>query len=113
MSGSFQSNAANGVPCVARAMPIVRGFAAGGENVPFEYPFAIIGVTKDATGAALGNCALVLLRTADNSVAALGTSDGSGNYRLGASPSIQHRLDAYLPGSPDVAGSSVNTLVGA
>lgn len=109
MPGSFQTGS-GGVPNTT-ALPFVRSFTE--IAAPFEYPYAITGTTKDSTGAALPNCSLVLLRTADNSVAALGTSDGSGNYRLGASPTVQHRLDAYLTGSPDVAGSTVNTLVGS
>lgn len=59
------------------------------------------------------NCALVLLRSSDNSVAAIGTSDANGAYSLGASPSVTHQLVAYLAGTPDVTGSTINTLVGS
>jgi hypothetical protein len=69
-------------------------------------------VTKDSDGNPLASVAVVLFRTADNSVAAQGVSDAGGNYRLDASSEIQHRADAYKAGSPDVAGSTVNTLVG-
>lgn len=110
MPGSFQTSAPGAVPNT-RGLPVVRGFQSGDSSF-FEYPYAITGITKDETGAVLPNCTLVLLRTSDNSVAALGTSDASGAYRLAASPSVTHRLDAYLAGSPDRAGSTVNTLVG-
>lgn len=99
-----------GVPNVPRSMPVVRSFR---DNSAYEYPWALRGTTKDSGGSALGSCTLRLFRTADDSLAAQGLSDGSGNYVLGASPSVLHYLVAYLTGSPDVAGTTVNTLVGA
>lgn len=93
-------------------LPTVRGFINGDTSV-YVYPFAITGVTKDSTGAPLGSCPVVLFRTADNSVAAQTTSDGSGNYRVDASPAIPHYAVAYKAGSPDVAGTTKNNLVGA
>lgn len=72
----------------------------------------VTGVTRDANGTALGNCNLILVRTLDNSVAALSTSDANGNYVIYASSLLTHYLVAYRPGSPDVAGTTVNTLVG-
>lgn len=110
MPGLFQVSSLGGVPNT-QALPAVRSFTEAA--VPFEYPFSISGTTKDSAGAALASCSLALFRTADNSVAALGTSDASGNYLLGASPSIAHYLEAYKAGAPDVAGTTVNTLVGA
>lgn len=93
-------------------MPAVRSFADG--TAPcFEYPFAIVGVTKDSTGAALASCRVVLFRTADDSIAAQTVSDGSGNYRVDASPAIAHYAVAYKAGAPDVSGVTINTLVGA
>lgn len=77
------------------------------------YTYTITGVTRDASGNPLGNCAVVLLRTADNSVAAQMVSDASGNYSFAASPALQHKADAYLAGSPDVFGTTLNTLVGS
>ncbi len=111
MPGSFAINSPGGVPNTV-GLPTVQGFASG-ETTPFEYPSAIAGVTRDGNGNALAHCALILFRTIDNSIAALGQSDGSGQYRLGASMALSHYLVAYLAGSPDVCGTSVNTLVGA
>ena len=109
MPVSFTST---GVPNIPKSMPTVRSFANGDASF-FEYPYSIAGVTKDANGAVLGACALVLFRTADNSIAAQGVSDASGNYRLDASPYLTHYLTAYKAGVPDVAGVTVNTLVGS
>lgn len=111
MPGSFQSNAGAGVPNVARSMPAVRSFADGVAPV-FDLPYTVRGVTKDSTGAALGSCTVHLLRTADDSEAGLVTSDASGVYRVDASPAIMHYAVAYKAGAPDVAGTTVNTLVG-
>jgi hypothetical protein len=93
-------------------LPPVRNFTDNVSAPVFPLPYTIRGVTKDSTGAALGACGVVLLRTADNSVAACMTSDANGNYRMDASPFVLHRVDAYKAGSPDVAGTTVNTLVG-
>jgi hypothetical protein len=110
MPGPFQSNAGHGIP--ARGIAAVRGFL-NGDNAYFEYPYSIAGVTRDASAAPLGNCMVTIFRTADNSVAAQGPSDANGAYRFPASPVIQHQIMAYLPGSPDVAGMTVNTVVGS
>ena len=111
MPGAFCNNSCCGVPNVPMSMPVVQGIR---ENVPiYEYDYYLRGVTRDAAGAVLGSCAVVLYRTLDNSVAALITSDGSGNFSIQASAGINHYLVAYKPGSPDVAGTTVNTLVGS
>jgi len=100
-----------GVPGIPSTMPTVRGYVSG-ESPVFEYPSAISGVTRDSTGAALASCAVIAYRTADNSIAAMTTSDASGNYRVDASQAITHYVVAYKAGSPDVAGTSLNTIVG-
>ena len=92
-------------------IPTAGALVSGGGPV-FENPTTIRGTTKDLVGAALADCAVTVLRTVDNSVAAQGVSDANGNYRFDASTELQHRVDAYKAGSPDVAGTTVNTLVG-
>jgi hypothetical protein len=78
---------------------------------PFVGNFAVSGVTKDSSGAALANCQVTLLKSADLSVVATGTSDGSGNYRLPTpTNSDRYQVLSYKNGSPDVAGVTVNTL---
>ena len=103
-----------GVPSVARSLPIVRGFGyAQGDDPIYEYAYYINGTTRDAAGTPLANCTVKLYRTADDSVAAVVISDGSGKFSIASSPALNHYLVAYLPGSPDVAGTTINTLVGA
>lgn len=101
-----------GVPNVARSMPTVRNFQ-GGSGPMFEYPYAISGVTRDSAGTALGDCTVTLHRTNNDTVAARGVSDGSGNFRLDASNTLTHYLVAYKTGAPDREGTTVNTLVGS
>jgi hypothetical protein len=75
---------------------------------------AISGVTRDANNSPLGGCTVHLFRTRDDVEIDQMTSDGSGNYSfVTASPHESYYVTAYLPGSPDVAGVTVNTLVGS
>jgi hypothetical protein len=93
-----------------RSRPRARGFVW---PVPIGYNASITGVTRDSTGAAIGNCAVNLYRTWDDTMISETTSDGSGNFTILAPSSGPYYMVAYLPGSPDVAGTTVNTLVAA
>lgn len=90
----------------------VRGAVQTGFGPIFPYPYDIMGRTLDAGGAVLGNCEVQLFRTEDDSYVSSTTSDVSGNYAIPASNQLTHYLVAYLAGSPDVAGTTVNTLTG-
>ena len=75
--------------------------------------FAIVGITRDSAGAALGSCAVKLYRFSDDTVAASQTSDASGNFTFWVPDSTtNYYTRAYKTGAPDVAGTSLNTLVG-
>ena len=71
----------------------------------------ISGVTKDSTGAALASCVVKLMRTGGDTLAAQMTSDGAGVFAFDNPGSGPFYLLATKPGSPDVAGLSLNTLV--
>lgn len=72
----------------------------------------ITGVTKDSTGAALGGCTVTLFKTIDNQPSAITTSDANGVYSFSIDGNSQARFAvSYKAGSPDVAGTTVNTLV--
>lgn len=74
--------------------------------------YVISGVTRDSTNAPLGGCQVMLFRTRDDILVDETVSDGSGNYRFTApSPVETYYVIAYEAGSPDVAGTTVNTLV--
>ena len=70
----------------------------------------IVGVTKDTTGAALGSCVVQLFRTPSDTLAAETTSDATGSYSFDNPGSGPFYIVAYKAGSPDVAGTTVNTL---
>lgn len=76
--------------------------------------FRLTGLTKDSTGAVLGNCTVHWFNTATDVLIDVTTSDANGlfEFRSGGQPPNAYYLVAYKPGSPAVAGTTVNTLTG-
>lgn len=124
--GGFKARNFNGQGDASFGPPL-GGYAARSRElepddeivVPFRSrPFAttstfIRGVTRDSTAAALPNCTVKLFRTSDDSLADQSVSDGSGNYSLRCLPGGgTFYVVAYLPGSPDVMGTGLKTLIG-
>jgi hypothetical protein len=72
---------------------------------------ALIGVTRDNLGAALGNCRVELYTTNDDMPKATKISDANGNFRFDAPGSGPFYVVQYLSGSPVKAGTTVNTLI--
>jgi hypothetical protein len=74
----------------------------------------ISGVTKGSTGSVLGSCAVELFTTTDDVLFARTTSDATtGAYSFSVpSNGWAFYCVAYKAGSPDVAGTTVNTLYG-
>jgi hypothetical protein len=102
-----------GVSAGTEIMPITRFWwviaprGAGGWS-------RITGITKDSAGAVLGGCTVRLFRTADDVEVDQAVSDaGDGTYSVGVPTDDTYYCVAYLPGSPDVAGTTVNTLTGS
>ena len=73
--------------------------------------FSLVGVTRDASDVALGNCVVKLFEAATDIKIAQTTSDGSGNFsfNVGTNAGFFYYV-YYKAGSPDVAGTSVNTI---
>lgn len=70
------------------------------------------GVTKDSTGTILGSCKVELYYTAtDLPISAQISDPTTGAFSFLIGPSNTYYLVAYKQGSPDVAGTTVNTLV--
>lgn len=70
------------------------------------------GITKDSAGAVLAGCTVDMFRTLDDVLVDRATSDGAGVYTIPVSgPGGPFYLVAYKAGAPDVAGTSVNTLI--
>jgi hypothetical protein len=76
--------------------------------------FRITGTTRNSTGAALGTCVVDMFDTATDVRIDTTTSDATGvfEFRYAGQPPTTYYLVAYKAGSPDVAGTTVNTLVG-
>lgn len=109
----FGPGVAGGVPNT-RALPIVRGFEAIPSPGFYLQQYQLTGVTRDSTGAPLGSCAVKLFNTATDYNEQDGVSKAStGIYTFNVSDgATQYYVVAYLPGSPDVAGTTKNNLVG-
>src|SRR4051812_39653099 len=74
--------------------------------------FQIVGTTLDAAGAPLAGCTVRLFRTGDDSLVATTSSDGAGAFQFVLSGNAgTFYVSAYKGGSPDVAGTTVNTLI--
>ena len=77
----------------------------------FKGSFSINGITRNSADAPLGNCETHLFQTESDIQLDEGVSDGAGNYSFTkGSNSGNVYIVAYKPGSPDVAGTSVDTL---
>lgn len=75
----------------------------------------ISGVTKDSTGVILGSCVVSLFRTLDDLKIDYAISDAiTGAYSFTtAGQGLTYYIVAYKSGSPDVSGTTVNTIFGA
>lgn len=71
----------------------------------------VYGVTKDSAGVALGDCVVQLFTTFDDAIVQERMSDASGNYEFNVGLGRVYYVVAYKAGAPDVAGTTVNTLV--
>lgn len=76
--------------------------------------FRVVGVTKDSTGTALAGCTVKLYRSRDDALIDQTVSDAAGNYSFASGSTVEtYYIVAYKPGAPDVAGTTVNTLLAA
>ena len=70
------------------------------------------GISRDNTGAALGNCQILIFRTEDKSFIAETVSDAvTGAWSITVMKSGPFFLVGYKVGAPDVAATSLNTQV--
>jgi len=75
--------------------------------------YTITGITKDSAGAVLGSCNVFLFKTSTNEFVAATVSNAStGVYTFPVSAGFYYYTVSYKAGSPDVAGTTFNTLFG-
>lgn len=104
------------LPLLMRRMGRLRRRVGMACPLPSQPPtrYSLTGITRDSAGSPLGLCAVYLFKTATNTLVAATTSDADGNYSFVSdiSPTETHFVVSYKTGAPDVAGTTVNTLVG-
>ena len=72
----------------------------------------IRGITRDSSGNPLGSVTVQGFVNATDQYVSQCVSDGGGYYELCTQyAGLAHYLVAYKPGSPDVSGTTVNTLM--
>jgi hypothetical protein len=77
--------------------------------------FGIAGVTRDQYGSVIVSCTVKLFKTSDDSLVSQIVSDANNGSYLLSTPYYPdtHYIVATKSGSPDVAGATVNTLIGS
>jgi hypothetical protein len=78
-------------------------------NIAPSIRSSLVGVSRDGTGAILGLCTVRIFRTADDVKVAETVSDASGNWSVPMMPPGPYYYVEYRVGSPDKAGTSLNT----
>ena len=98
-----------GAPRINRPNELVRG-------VPFRSAkgfaaFRLSGTTRNTDSEILGNCRVMIFRTSDNAFIIETTSmPDTGQWAVDILPPGPYFIVVYKAGSPDVCGTSVNTL---
>ncbi len=100
-------------------MPVGQGLGDSGMWEPFscdgegtQTKRFIRGTCVDASEVPVANATVQAFRTSDDFYAGEGVSLDDGTYYVGVEQAlgVAHYLVAYKPGSPDIAGTTVNTL---
>jgi len=71
----------------------------------------IVGVTRTSTGTVLASCSIDLFETGSDLVKASTVSAADGSFTISNPGTGPFYLVAYKTGSPDVAGTTVNTVM--
>jgi hypothetical protein len=112
--GIATTDAGVGADAIATLAALISGVDSGDgfDIATLTRPMALRGVTRDAVGNVLPNCVVKAYRTSDDVMVGEVTSSGAGVYSVDVATGVDHYLVAYLDGTPDVAGTTVNTLQG-
>lgn len=115
LSGGLLTSAPKMVSDVSPMAILQQGPSLGvrlGKFRKILYNGVSLPLTKDSAGALLPACAVHAFRTSDDVEVNQVVSDASAQYEIPVYTDDQHYVVAYLPGSPDKAGTTVNTLTG-
>lgn len=74
-------------------------------------PWFLRGTCKDVALNALGGAVVQAFITSTDAFVAEAQCDSAGYYQVPCQLLVPHYLVAYYPGSPDLAGATVNTLI--
>jgi hypothetical protein len=76
--------------------------------------YTIAGITRDASNNPLAGCAVEVFETGSGLLRGATVSDANGNYSIDVTggEGLTFFAVAYKAGTSDVAGTTVNTLVG-
>lgn len=99
-------------------VPVGYGLDASGMYEPYSCDGAgtqtlkwILGRCEDASGVAIANATVQAFRASDDLFCGEGVSRDDGSYQCPTScTGAAHYIVAYKAGSPDVGGTTVNTL---
>jgi len=87
------------------------GVERGNDSAGGQQRLKLTGTTRDNTGAVLGSCMVLGFRSSDEAFEGQMTSDTAGYFEFPCQYTTAHYLVAYKPDGPDVAGTTVNTLI--
>ena len=115
--GLLDGSAALYAPTLYGYVPIVLPLLDGaGELYPpvlQNVAVFITGITRDSNGTPLGSVEVHVFRTSDDVEVAQVTSNALGVFSIQVQGGIAHYIVAYKTGTPDRAGTTLNTLVGS
>lgn len=73
-------------------------------------PYFLRGTVKDSVGNVVGGAIVQAFVTSTDAFVAQGATTGTGTFEVPVPSTVSHYLVGYSTGSPDRAGSTVNTL---
>ena len=109
LSWTYDASISKSMVNPARRVFAVSDDINGNDRVLGTQNARIVGVSRDATGVALGSCTVKVFRTADDVLVGSTVSDGSGNWTAYPNQEGPYYYVEYKAGSPDVFGTSPNT----
>jgi hypothetical protein len=98
------------------ARPNVANDLTSGTRLPFRsvggrLNQTLSGQTLDSTGAVLAGVSVMIFRTENKSFVGETVSDGAGQWTISMNLGGPFFAVSYKAGAPDVAGTTVNTLI--